>query len=150
MVGLIPISRVPRSGTSKGTEYREKDMFEADIRKLRPVSADSHVTEPPDCYAPRLDKKFRERAPYLVNDPVKGAQFILEGMSPIRIGSLAAAGVPPAEIKTQQARTFDRLHRGGWDPKARIADMEHDGVAGEVIYPSIGMVVFFIADIELA
>ena len=70
-------------------------MLEAEIRKLRPVSADSHVTEPPDCYAPRLDKKFRDRAPYLVNDPVKGAQFILEGMKPIRIGSLAAAGVPP-------------------------------------------------------
>ena len=125
-------------------------MFEAEIRKLRPVSADSHVTEPPDCYALRLDKKFRDRAPYLVDDPVKGAQFILEGMKPIRIGSLAAAGVPPAEIKTQQARTFDRLHRGGWDPKARIADMERDGVAGEVIYPSIGMVVFFLSDIELA
>ena len=125
-------------------------MLETEIRKLRPISADSHVTEPPDCYATRLDKKFRDRAPYLVDDPIKGAQFILEGMSPIRIGSLAAAGVPPSEIKAQQARTFDRLHRGGWDPKARIADMERDGVAGEVIYPSIGMVIFFLSDIELA
>ena len=108
------------------------------------------MTEPPDCYAPRIDKKFRDRAPYLVNDPEKGAQFIIEGMTPIRIGSLAAAGVPTSEIKKQQARSFDKLHRGGWDPKARIADMERDGVAAEVIYPSVGMAVFFTPDIELA
>jgi predicted TIM-barrel fold metal-dependent hydrolase len=125
-------------------------MLEADLRKLRPISADSHVTEPPDCYSLRLESKFRDRAPYLVNDPVKGAQFVIEGMTPIRIGSLAAAGVPASEIKKQQARSFDMLHRGGWDPKARIADMERDGVAAEVIYPSVGMAVFFTPDIELA
>jgi len=125
-------------------------MREADLIQVRPISADSHVTEPPDCYAPRMDRKFRDRAPYLVNDPEKGAQFIIEGMTPIRIGSLAAAGVPTAEIKKQQARSFDKLHRGGWDPKARIGDMERDGVAAEVIYPSVGMAVFFTPDIELA
>ena len=43
-------------------------MLEADIRKLRPISADSHVTELPDCYAPWIDKKFKDRAPNLVND----------------------------------------------------------------------------------
>jgi predicted TIM-barrel fold metal-dependent hydrolase len=125
-------------------------MLEAEIRKLKPVSADSHITEPPDCYGPRIDKKFKDRAPYLVNDPERGAQFIIEGMTPIRIGSLAAAGVPTSEIKKQQVRSFDKLHRGGWDPKARIGDMEHDGVAAEVIYPSVGMAVFFTPDIELA
>ena len=125
-------------------------MLEAEIRKLKPVSADSHITEPPDCYEARIDKKFKDRAPYLVNDPERGAQFIIEGMTPIRIGSLAAAGVPTSEIKKQQARSFDMLHRGGWDPKARIGDMERDGVAAEVIYPSVGMAVFFTPDIELA
>ena len=27
------------------------------------ISADSHVTEPGDCYLPRIDPKFRSRAP---------------------------------------------------------------------------------------
>jgi hypothetical protein len=27
------------------------------------ISADSHVTEPGDCYAPRIDPRFRDRAP---------------------------------------------------------------------------------------
>ena len=43
-------------------------MLEADIRKLHPISADSHVTMAPDCFAPRIDKKFTDRAPHLVND----------------------------------------------------------------------------------
>ena len=34
---------------------------------------------------------------------------------------------------------FEELHRGGWDPEARIADQDRDGVAAEVIYPTVGM-----------
>ena len=32
------------------------------------------------------------------------------------------------------------MHRGGWDPDARLADQDRDGVAAEVIYPTVGMV----------
>ena len=34
---------------------------------------------------------------------------------------------------------FKDLHRGGWDPTARLADQDRDGVAAEVIYPTVGM-----------
>ena len=30
------------------------------------ISADSHVSEPPDLWATRVDQKYRERAPRLV------------------------------------------------------------------------------------
>jgi uncharacterized protein len=29
----------------------------------KPISADSHITEPPNCYSDYIDPKFRERAP---------------------------------------------------------------------------------------
>ena len=32
------------------------------------------------------------------------------------------------------------MHRGGWDPDARLADQDRDGVAGEILYPTVGMV----------
>ena len=37
----------------------------------RLISADSHVSEPPDLWVTRVDKKYRERAPRLavVKDP---------------------------------------------------------------------------------
>jgi predicted TIM-barrel fold metal-dependent hydrolase len=31
-------------------------------------------------------------------------------------------------------------HTGGWDPKARLDNQDRDGVAAEIIYPSLGMV----------
>ena len=34
---------------------------------------------------------------------------------------------------------FEDLHRGGWDPDARLADQDRDGVAAEVLYPTVGM-----------
>ena len=55
-----------------------------------------------------------------------------------RSGIVAAAGKPAEEIRLMGAR-FEELHRGGWDPEARIADQERDGVAAEVIYPTVGM-----------
>src|SRR4029079_1686670 len=35
---------------------------------------------------------------------------------------------------------FADLHRGGWDPEARLPEQDRDGVAGEIIYPTVGMV----------
>ena len=58
---------------------------------------------------------------------------------PVVLGTVAAAGKKPEEIKLLGSR-FDDLHRGGWDPEARMADQDRDGVSAEVIYPSVGMV----------
>jgi len=32
------------------------------------------------------------------------------------------------------------MHKGGWDPNARMADQDRDGVRAEVIYPTVGMI----------
>jgi len=104
------------------------------------VSADSHVTEPPHCYSKYIDPAFRDRAPRMTNDPKKGSTYVLDGMaSVVPMAIIAAAGIDPREMK-QDGRMFEDLHRGGWDGKARIADQERDGIAAEVIYPSVGMV----------
>ena len=31
----------------------------------KPISADSHITEPPNCYIDHIDPKFRDRAPHM-------------------------------------------------------------------------------------
>src|SRR5512145_267547 len=38
---------------------------------------------------------------------------------------------------------------GGWDPKARIDEMEVDGVSAEVLYPTLGLRLFAIEEPEL-
>jgi predicted TIM-barrel fold metal-dependent hydrolase len=103
------------------------------------ISADSHVTEPPDTYLDRIDPAFRDRAPHIERDERLGDIFVIPGMRvPVPMGLVAAAG-KPAEALTTFGVRFEELHRGGWDPEARLADQDRDGVAGEVIYPTVGM-----------
>jgi len=104
------------------------------------ISADSHITEPPNTYIDYIDPAWRDRAPRLERHEPAGDVFVIDGMKrPIPLGTVAAAGKPAEEIRTDGAR-FEELHRGGWDPDARLADQVRDGVAAEVIYPTIGMV----------
>ena len=35
---------------------------------------------------------------------------------------------------------FEEWHRGGWDPEARLADQDRDGVSAEVLCPAVGLV----------
>ena len=103
------------------------------------ISADSHITEHPDTYVANIDAKWRDRAPRMVDGGDKGDLFVIDGMDrPIAMGLVAAAGKPPEEL-TEAGVRFDELHRSGWDPSARLADQDRDGVSAEIIYPTVGM-----------
>ena len=110
-------------------------------------SADSHITEPADCYA-EIDPKFRDRVPYLHHDDTRGDIFMIPGLrSPVPMGLVAAAGKAADEI-TVFGVDFEDLHRGGWDPDARLPEQDRDGVAGEILYPTVGMVLCNHQDLE--
>lgn len=105
------------------------------------ISADSHITEPPDCYTAHIDPAYRDRAPHMVTDERRGDLFFVPGMNrPIAMGLVAAAGKPAEELTIAGVR-FEELHRSGWDPTARLADQDRDGVAAEIIYPTVGMMI---------
>ena len=40
------------------------------------------------------------------------------------------------------------MRSGGWDPVARLADMDMDGIAAEVLYPSVGMTLAQSTDVD--
>jgi len=106
------------------------------------ISADSHIMEPPGTYIDRIDRKYKESAPKIVPNTARGDIYVIEGMEDtIPMGLVAAAGKTAEELAgAATTAKFEDLHRGGWDPKARIADQDRDGVFAEVIYPSVGMV----------
>lgn len=104
-----------------------------------PISADSHITEPPNTYIDYIDPKYRDVAPRVERNEKGGDVFVVDGMEmKIPLAGTAAAGIDPKEIKLDEA-TFEELHRGGWDGTARIADQKRDGIGGEIIYPTVGM-----------
>jgi predicted TIM-barrel fold metal-dependent hydrolase len=113
------------------------------------ISADSHFVEPPSMWAERLDRRFRDRAPRAVKlDNQPGEFFVCEDLAPAPVASFFSAGVPPEEIKEFMQRSFAQAPKAVFDPAERIRDQERDGVAAEVIYTSMGMPLFGLADAE--
>src|SRR4051812_47278044 len=103
-------------------------------RRYRLISADSHVNEPPDLWTKRVPAEWQDRAPTIKSFD-EGDAWIIEGVKdPINFGMNACAGLPPEEMKGW-AR-FEDLRKGGYDPAARLIEMDQDGVDAEVLYPT--------------
>jgi predicted TIM-barrel fold metal-dependent hydrolase len=108
----------------------------------KPISGDSHVTEPPNCYVDFIEAKYKDTAPHMIKTD-KGDFFVVEGF-PIKVnmGTLAAAGVDPSKLAKQiSAGTFADVPAGGYDAKARVAAQDKDGIGGEIMYPTLGMMI---------
>ena len=104
------------------------------------ISADSHITEAPGTYRDYIDAKWRDKAPRIEYIEKIGDAFLIDGFNkPVALGLVAAAGKPAEELRISGVR-FEQLHRGGWDPDARMEDQRRDGVDAEIIYPTVGMV----------
>jgi predicted TIM-barrel fold metal-dependent hydrolase len=105
------------------------------------VSADSHVTEPPEVWTDRLPAAYRDRAPILAHPEGMGATIVIdpggEGEQLVPFGRIAAAG--RVLRGGEDGWSWDELHPGGYDAAARITEQQADGIAAEVIYPSVGM-----------
>jgi predicted TIM-barrel fold metal-dependent hydrolase len=100
----------------------------------RIVSADTHVNEPPNLWLDRLPAKYRDRAPHIEHFD-QGDGYVMEGaLSPFPFGKTSNAGLPPDQ-RPQWIRWED-VRPGGYDPAARIAEQDQDGVSAEVLYPT--------------
>lgn len=95
----------------------------ADDSTIRAIDADGHVQEPPEAWE-RLDRKYRSCAPRtLIDEQGRIRQFVGEELRPY-IPSPAGGWVIPA---------------GGHDPKARLQDMDGQGVARALLFPTMGL-----------
>jgi len=103
------------------------------------ISADSHITEPPNCYKDFIDPKYRDDAPFVAPDDHGGERYVIPGMeATIPLSLVAAAGIDAQKLSPVGTK-FSELHRSGWDAKLRAGDQDRDGVAAEIIYASVGM-----------
>ena len=106
------------------------------------ISADSHIVEAHDTYRAYIEPRYRDRAPHIASDDKGNDIYVIPGMTDrIPLGLVAGAGVSAQDPKLRREGTrFADIHRSGSDPSYRVADQERDGVAGEVLYASVGMV----------
>ena len=91
--------------------------------KLHVISADSHMTEPPDLWTGRLDKRFQDRAPRVVHHPDKpGHFFIAPGITPFPVAGGFSAGRSGEALKAHLKRGYEAARPSGWDPVERLKD----------------------------
>ncbi len=116
------------------------------------ISADSHLTEPGDLWVERLDKKHRDNAPRVVkNDKPGGAAYLFvgPGIHPLTVAGVFAAGRSGKELREHMKHGYEAARPSGWDPVERLKDQDLDGVSAEVLYSSLGIVLFNLPDVEL-
>ncbi|MEX0663692.1 MAG: amidohydrolase family protein [Acidimicrobiia bacterium] len=102
------------------------------------VDADAHVNEPPDLWQDRVPAKWRDRAPKVI-DCDGGDCWSFENGDWLRpLGLNATAGLSVAQFRCEGVRYAD-MRPGAFDPKARLADLDVDGIHAQVLYPSIAL-----------
>jgi len=118
--------------------------------EMHVMSADSHVMEPADFWATRLDVKYRDQAPRVVkNDRGAGYVFVAPGISPFPVAGGFGTGRSGTELKEHLTKGYEAARPSGWDPAERIKDQDIDGVEAEVLYTTLGMRLFSLDDAGL-
>lgn len=101
---------------------------------LRIISADDHVNPPPTMYAERVPAPWRSRMPRIERRGDRDV-LVFEGSErPISLLE-GSAGVASKDVQLL-AKSKSEGRRGGWDPAARIEDMDFDGVDAQVLFGS--------------
>jgi len=109
-------------------------------------SADSHIVEPPEVWD-RVEARYRDRAPRLVTElpghDLPGEAYVFEQLRPIPVTRFIGAGQMHDKAKWAafQSHGFDAAPASLRDPAARLVEQDSDGVNGEVIFPTMGMVI---------
>ncbi len=113
------------------------------------LSSDSHIIEPADLWKERIDSKFKDRAPRIVPDG-EYEQWVCDGVAFGNIGTNQQAGVRFEEPeKLERKGVMETVPLGGLDPHAHVEDMDLDGIAGGVLYPSQGLTLWLVPDSDL-
>ncbi len=99
------------------------------------ISVDDHLVEPPDTFENRLPASLQPRAPRVITTKDGGHAWLYDGNVMPNVGFNAVVGRPIPERSWEPAR-FDEMRRGAWDPNARVADMDINGVYASISFPS--------------
>ena len=119
------------------------------MTSYRVISADSHVFEPPELWTERIEPRYRERAPHVVllDD---GYWWVYEGRMEVGLGSGAQAGRRfEAPEKMTHGDIPENLHPGGYIPEEHVKDMDVDGLAVSILYPTVGLRLYTVDDRDL-
>jgi predicted TIM-barrel fold metal-dependent hydrolase len=106
------------------------------------VDADAHVMEPSGVWVERMDAaKWGDLIPYYLAEDFDGKDsWYVGGVR--RAGGSAifgcSAGFDPEELLARSWK-YTEGHSAAWDPVARLATLDEEGIDAAVLYPSIAL-----------
>ena len=112
----------------------------------RCISSDTHVIEPPNLWQERIDSEFRSRAPRVVAADDADWWFV-DGGRFLSFSGGAQTGMrfdEPEKLRT--GARFRNVRPGAYLPEEHLKDNEADGVLGSVLYPTLGLMLYSLAD----
>ena len=98
------------------------------------ISADDHVNPSPTIYAERVPAEWRDEMPR-VEQRGDREVLVFDGQERPFTQLEGSAGIPSEDVQLL-AKTKQDGRKGGWDPDARIEDMDFDGVEAQVLFGS--------------
>lgn len=129
-------------------------------RTYNVIDSDGHVLEPRNFWREYIDPQYRDQAPELIVDDKGKERFLVEGKllgPPKGLGLIGAIGLRECiDGKWHHAKhvpvnmEYTEGRKGGFDPHARIPDMDLDGIDAAFLYPSLGLFAGAITDPQLA
>jgi len=100
------------------------------------IDVDTHVTELPDLWTSRAPASMRDRVPRIETAENGRMSWIVGDKSMLaNPGMTATAG---AGTFKKPPRTFEEMHPGAYDAKARLKYMDQMGIWAMVMYPNVG------------
>src|SRR5262245_6679958 len=100
-------------------------------RTYRVIDADGHILEPPDLWrGPYMDPAWRSRGPQLVVDADGKERLDVGGQilgSSKGLGVVGGIGARQGIVSDGDMKYLDGK-KGGFDPHARIQDLDLDGI----------------------
>jgi predicted TIM-barrel fold metal-dependent hydrolase len=103
---------------------------------LPKVSADAHVNEPHNLWFDRLADHLKPRAPRRIQTNDDGTWSLVIDGSPLGWG----------DIQSSEADRLERERIGAAAPDVRLEMMRSEGINAEIIYPTIGLYLWWNVD----
>src|SRR5688500_16750234 len=100
------------------------------------TSVDDHLMDPPGTFAGRLPAKFSERAPRIIEDEHGMEWWDFDGERVMNSGANAMSSWAAADRTAGPVR-FDEVRPAMHDVHERVKDMDANGVAASLCFPSM-------------
>jgi uncharacterized protein len=100
------------------------------------IDADTHVTETADVWTSRAPAEMRDRVPHMISDSDGTVRWLMGGGKPLTAAGMTATAGRGDFINPP--KTFEDMHPGAYDAKARLKYMDDLGIWAMVMYPNVG------------